>query len=75
MLSEYKLPTDPGIANLAVLELFEQSQQQGATIQTESGEMVCVGTSISVSFIEIYNEQVKDLLSTQFQDGVTSPSL
>jgi len=42
---------EPGIANLAIEELFKQTEGQNRPI-------------ITVNFLEIYNEQVKDLLWT-----------
>ena len=41
-------PIEEGIANLAIRGLFGDGQQDA---------------TVSVSFLEIYNEQVKDLLS------------
>ena len=41
-------PIEEGIANLAIRALFSDGQQDA---------------TVSVSFLEIYNEQVKDLLS------------
>ena len=41
-------PIEEGIANLAIRELFSDGQQDA---------------TVSVCFLEIYNEQVKDLLS------------
>lgn len=42
---------EPGIANLAIEELFKQTESQNRP-------------TITVNFLEIYNEQVKDLLWT-----------